>query len=56
LENIVLDPDNNWGKFAILVGDATKLREATGWEPKYELRQSLTDILNYWRDKYTIDK
>lgn len=30
---------------------ATKLREATGWSPEIPLRQSLSDILNDWRDR-----
>jgi GDP-4-dehydro-6-deoxy-D-mannose reductase len=32
-----------------LRADAGKLRRATGWEPRYSLEQTLTDILNYWR-------
>jgi GDP-4-dehydro-6-deoxy-D-mannose reductase len=31
------------------VGDATKLREATGWKPEILFEQSLLDILNDWR-------
>jgi GDP-4-dehydro-6-deoxy-D-mannose reductase len=33
-----------------LRGDATKLREATGWRPDYTLEQSLRDTLDFWRD------
>jgi len=32
-----------------LVGDATRLREATGWEPKISLRKTLAALLDYWR-------
>ncbi|MDG0794526.1 GDP-mannose 4,6-dehydratase [Cohnella ginsengisoli] len=32
------------------VGDSTKIREAIGWTNKYTLKQSLLDVLNYWRD------
>jgi len=39
-----------------VVCDATKLREATGWEPRIPLEQTLTDILNYWREKVTKGK
>lgn len=33
----------------VLVGDAAKLKEATGWKPTIPLAQSLQDILNWWR-------
>jgi GDP-4-dehydro-6-deoxy-D-mannose reductase len=36
----------------ILRGDATKLRRATGWEPAIPLEQTLSDLLDYWRDEF----
>ncbi|MBD3203448.1 NAD-dependent epimerase/dehydratase family protein [Candidatus Woesearchaeota archaeon] len=33
----------------ILKGDYTKLKKATGWEPEISFRQSLKDILEFWR-------
>lgn len=33
----------------ILVGDGTKIFEATGWTPVISLEQSLLDLLEYWR-------
>lgn len=33
----------------VLLGDASKLRRATGWEPRHELEGTLTDVLEYWR-------
>lgn len=33
----------------VLVGDARKFREATGWEPRIPIEDSLLDMLNYWR-------
>lgn len=33
------------------VGDATKLRSATGWEPVFAFEQTLLDILNDWREQ-----
>jgi GDP-4-dehydro-6-deoxy-D-mannose reductase len=30
-------------------GDSTKLRQTTGWEPRYGLDQTLADVLNDWR-------
>lgn len=35
----------------VLVGDAGKLKEAVGWKPVISLKQSLDDILNYWRER-----
>lgn len=35
----------------VLVGDSTKVRAATGWEPTISLEQSLHDILDWWREK-----
>lgn len=34
-----------------LVGDASKLKEATGWQPQIALDQSLADILSWWRQR-----
>ena len=33
----------------VVAGDATKLREATGWEPLFTMDQSLLDTLEHWR-------
>jgi nucleoside-diphosphate-sugar epimerase len=35
----------------IQVGDATRLREATGWAPIIPLRQTLQDVLDFWRQR-----
>jgi GDP-4-dehydro-6-deoxy-D-mannose reductase len=42
-----LRPSDN----AELLCDATKVREATGWEPAIPLEKTLKDILNYWRER-----
>lgn len=34
-----------------LTGDATRLREATGWAPAVEFGQGLADCLEYWRTR-----
>ena len=34
---------------AVSKADPTKLKAITGWQPKYELRQTLADVLDYWR-------
>jgi len=35
----------------ILIGDNSKFVQQTGWEPKIKFRQTLFDLLNYWREK-----
>lgn len=35
----------------ILEGDASRFREATGWEPTIPFEQTLQDILAYWRER-----
>jgi GDP-4-dehydro-6-deoxy-D-mannose reductase len=34
---------------AVTRADTTKLRRATGWEPRFELDRTLADVLDYWR-------
>ena len=34
-----------------IYGSSNKLKEYTGWQPKIPLKQSIEDILNYWREK-----
>ncbi|MFT3892225.1 MAG: NAD-dependent epimerase/dehydratase family protein [Anaerolineales bacterium] len=36
---------------AIQVGSAQKLQKTTGWRPKISLKQSLSDLLEYWRQR-----
>lgn len=33
----------------ILLGDNTRLRQATGWEPRIGMEQIVTEVLDYWR-------
>ncbi len=35
----------------LLIGDPTKLKQATGWEPQIPFEQTLADLLNYWRER-----
>jgi GDP-4-dehydro-6-deoxy-D-mannose reductase len=41
---------------SILYGKSDKFRRATGWKPRHRLRESLKDVLNYWRKNYTPGK
>ncbi len=35
----------------VLIGDASKFRGDTGWEPRIPFSQTLADLLEYWREK-----
>jgi GDP-4-dehydro-6-deoxy-D-mannose reductase len=35
----------------ILLGDSSKFRTDTGWEPRIPLQQTLKDTLDFWREK-----
>jgi GDP-4-dehydro-6-deoxy-D-mannose reductase len=35
----------------ILIGDATRLRRATAWQPQIPFAQTLDDLLAFWRSQ-----
>jgi GDP-4-dehydro-6-deoxy-D-mannose reductase len=35
----------------IQVGNPRKLNQITGWQPQISLKQSLSDLLEYWRQR-----
>jgi len=35
----------------VLLGDASKFRSRTGWEPKIPFEQTMRDLLAYWRER-----
>jgi len=35
----------------LLVGDPTRFEQKTGWQRKYNLKQTLSDLLDYWRKR-----
>ncbi|MEK7315983.1 MAG: GDP-mannose 4,6-dehydratase, partial [Candidatus Eisenbacteria bacterium] len=35
----------------VLLGDASKFKKATGWEPVIPFEQTLKDMLAYWRER-----
>jgi len=37
-----------------LRGDASRLREATGWEPLHPVGEALRSVLDYWRERLAI--
>ena len=38
-----------------LVGDPSRLRAATGWEPTIPLERTLGDLLDYWRERVRLN-
>ncbi len=37
----------------ILIGDSSKFREETGWEPQVPFEKTLSDTLDYWRQQFS---
>jgi GDP-4-dehydro-6-deoxy-D-mannose reductase len=35
----------------VLMGDSSKFRKQTGWEPKIPFEQTMSDLLDYWRER-----
>jgi len=35
----------------MVVADNRKLRTATGWKPRYDLRSGLADTVEWWRKR-----
>ncbi len=35
----------------LLLGDSSKFRNATGWQPEIDFEQTMSDLLDYWREK-----
>jgi GDP-4-dehydro-6-deoxy-D-mannose reductase len=44
---VEVDPDR-WREADWLVGDASKLRRATGWRPRLSLETILEELFEYW--------
>ncbi|MEM9290897.1 MAG: GDP-mannose 4,6-dehydratase [Acidobacteriota bacterium] len=50
--SVELDPERlRPSDVEILIGDSSRFREDTGWEPRYSLQQTLEDLLEYWRQR-----
>lgn len=49
---VEVDPDRlRPSDVEILIGDSSKFRADTGWEPRIPFEQTLQDLLGYWRQK-----
>lgn len=55
--SIVVDPDRVRPIDADLqVPNTAKFKNHTGWEPKISFEQTMSDLLNYWRDRISCGK
>jgi len=43
---------NRWGQDLRYALDISKLKNATGWEPRFTLKDSLPEIIKYYKEKY----
>jgi len=49
---VVFDPGRlRPSEIPVLVGDAGRFRQATGWEPTIPFEQTLFDVLSFWRKR-----
>jgi GDP-4-dehydro-6-deoxy-D-mannose reductase len=49
---VKVDPDRlRPSDVPILLSDSTKFRKITGWEPNIPFTQSLSDLLDFWRER-----
>ena len=47
---VEIDPERlRPSETSALVGDTTRLRDATGWQPQISFESMLDDLLDYWR-------
>jgi GDP-4-dehydro-6-deoxy-D-mannose reductase len=47
-----VDPDRlRPSDVEILIGDSSKFRADTGWEPRIPFEQTVRDLLDYWRER-----
>ena len=53
-KDITVNVDENKlrpGDVPVIEANTAKLREATGWEPKYSVEDTILDVLDYWRNQ-----
>lgn len=43
------------GDFSFRVPSAKRFTKLTGWKPEYKFRDTMNDLLNYWREKLNAD-
>ncbi len=49
---VITDPERlRPSDVPILIGDNSKFCKATGWKPQIPFKQTLSDILDYWRER-----
>ncbi len=55
--DVRIDPDRLRPSDVVkLLGDSTKFRLTTGWEPHIHLDQTIADLLEYWRERIRLGR
>lgn len=50
--DVVVDPQRlRPSDVELLLGDPSKFIKATGWKPRFTFEQTMTDLLEYWRER-----
>lgn len=39
----------------VIIGDNSKIRKQCGWDQKYSIEQTITDTVEYWREKFRLE-
>ena len=61
MSRVSIEVRNDPGKYRVVdtpvsYGDNSLVRQETGWEPQIPFEQTVSDILNYWRDKVSTEE
>ena len=56
IQIVETDPIPNPRAILDQIGDASRLRARSGWQPQIPIEKSLRDLLNEWRDKVETEK
>jgi GDP-4-dehydro-6-deoxy-D-mannose reductase len=55
--NIIADPEKiRPNDNQIIIGDNSKIKKAIGWSPNFTLKDSLRDLISYWKNELGVHK
>ncbi len=52
VDRTLVRPNDNM----VIVGDNSKLKGRTGWEPNLSLEDTIDDMIGYWKERYLLEK